>query len=756
MNRYSLLVFLFLSIGASVSCFSQNVVAEDEEFVNDSLLNALDSIVNLQNITVTAQRQLIKTEIDRVSYDVQNDGDSKTLTTLDMLRKVPMVSIDGEENIRVNGQSNYKIYKNGHPDPALSGRNVKDVLRAIPASMIKRIEVITDPGAKYDAEGTTAILNIVMLDGGGTKGVAGTVYAHTNHRFDPGLGGFLTSQLNKVTATVNYGFARDVHSMRQHSQSHSRYGNSGNELNDYSEGNAKPTVHYGNLEASWEPDTLNLLTASFGGYYYNVKSWGAGHTQMNDATGSTIYSYGTNNHSPKSDYFNINGRADYEHSTHLKGEKLTLSYMLSATHNTARNASEFVDLVNFPVTYTGTDQNRREDFWEHTFQFDWVRPFAKYYKFETGLKYIHRLNKSHTLMNYAGGDEVDVDSRFNHLTQVAAAYLSLDYIKGNWSTRAGIRYEYSYMHAKFPDGSQLPYHRSLSDWAPNMSVKYQFNMFNSLKFSFSTSINRPGIEYLNPALLKSPTTVSQGDSRLGSADYYNFNLSFMHVGAKFTFNISPSFLIGDDAITQVKWVDANDVEHTTFANGLKSRALSMTGFAQWQITPKTNFMLNCNGGYSYYHSDSQNLTNHRWSFGFFTNLDQQLPWRLRVSGYAGKWGGEADGLYGYQGTIWFYGLSLQRSFLAEDRLTVRAGVSNFVNGKYGSMTNYVTKGDLTGWSKTEILGLGRSLNISVSYRFGSLKASVKKTETTIENNDVVGGTSNPSQGTGQQQGQPQK
>ena len=92
-----------------------------------------------------------------MGYDVQADEDSKTQTVLDMLRKVPMVTVDGEDNIKVKGNSSFKIYKNGHLDPSLT-QNAKEILKSMPASMVKRIEVITDPGAREDAEGMNATL----------------------------------------------------------------------------------------------------------------------------------------------------------------------------------------------------------------------------------------------------------------------------------------------------------------------------------------------------------------------------------------------------------------------------------------------------------------------------------------------------------------------------------------------------------------------------------------------------------------------
>ena len=143
---------------------------------NDSI-NSNDSVAwnkELEGVEVKAQRQLIKQEIDRIGYDVQADEESKTLTVTDMLRKVPMVTVDGDGNISVKGNGDFKIYKNGHLDPSLT-KNAKEILKAMPASMVKRIEVITDPGAREDAEGVDAVLNIVMMETSKMHGMTGNV-----------------------------------------------------------------------------------------------------------------------------------------------------------------------------------------------------------------------------------------------------------------------------------------------------------------------------------------------------------------------------------------------------------------------------------------------------------------------------------------------------------------------------------------------------------------------------------------------------
>jgi len=131
------------------------------------------------------------------------------------------------------------------------------------------------------------------------------------------------------------------------------------------------------------------------------------------------------------------------------------------------------------------------------------------------------------------------------------------------------------------------------------------------------------------------------------------------------------------------------------------------------------------------------LKNDRMSGNFFANVTQFLPWKLQLSGFAGMWGGGINDLYGRMGTIFFHGFSLQRSFLKEDRLTVQVMAQNPFSGKYMSMKNYMTQGDVTGWTRYE-QRQGRKFGISVSYRFGSLTTHVKKADKSIENDDLIG------------------
>lgn len=690
----------------------------------------------LQGVTVTAQAPLVSSEIDRLSYNVQNDDDSKTNTTFEMLRKVPLVTVDGQDNIMVRGSSSFKIYKNGHPDPSMS-KNPKEVLKSIPASMIKKIEVITEPGAKYDAEGVNAILNIVTIENVTVKGATGTVSAGVDTYGSPNTNAYLTTQVGKWITSVNYGYRRQVKdSNKQHSESETHYSSTGNTLYKDSHGDAIVNVHYGDIESSFEPDTLNLLNLSFGGYYYDYTGQAEGTSCMTGPQGQPVYSYRGKTFYPGNSYYSFDGRFDYQHKTHVKDEALTVSYMLSTSRNRSKSFDSYWDLVNVSFPYSGNSLIGKENFWEHTFQFDWTRPFARYHKLETGVKYIYRLNKSHTSLNYEDAEFMNSDTRFDHLTQVAAAYASYTFSKGNWAARAGLRYEYSFLRGKYPDGGVPTFHRNLSDFVPSASVNYKFDWANSLKFAFSSSINRPGIDFLNPAVQEDPTSISYGNDHLGSARNYSFSLNYTHIGQKLTLYLTPGYSFSNNQITGVQFFkDGKEV--STYANELNMRTWSLNAYVQWNVFTGTSLSFNGNVNYNDLKSDNLNLQNHRWTTMLWAMVTQQLPWKLRLTGFAGQFGGNINGLYGHSSNMFFYNLGLQRSFLKEDRLTVRLSAHRPFSGRYINSSNYTDRGDYTGYDRSWFTS--RLFSVSVSFRFGSLKAQVKKTATTIENSDIVGG-----------------
>lgn len=688
----------------------------------------------MEEVVVTQRRQLIKNDIDKLTYDVQHDKTAQTKTILEILKKVPLVSVDGQDNIKIQGSASFKVYKNGHPDPSFSGQNVKEILKAIPASSIKRIEVITDPGAKYDAEGTTAILNIVMMSNTKLQGISGNVNTSYDTNSSSRLGTYLTTQVGKLTTSINYNYANQNRKQTENDREEvHEYVKTGEHARKYSNNSTAAKIHFGNISASYEIDSLNLLTASTNFFGYKADANSHSTHERWDKNNQLIYKFNNDMTTPGYSYVNLGGRFDYQHKTHLEGEVLTFSYMLAATRSHSVFRQAYSNMVNFPVNYTGYDQDSRERFTEHTFQIDYVRPFGKHHKLESGTKYILRNNNSTTLMDYQGATP-DMESRFKHKAQVAAAYLSYILTAGKWGARAGVRYEYTRMKATYPDGSSAGFHADLNDWVPSASIQYKIRDGQSLKLSYSTSINRPGIGYLNPAVISTPTTLFFGNADLGSSRNQKLQLDYMLVTSKLTLNLNPYYSFTNNGIAQICYEQDRKIV-STFQNVKKSRIFGISSYTEWTPFSGTTFNLNASVRYAQITLPTPYIKNSGCGGGIYFDWEQKLPWELTLAtSLGGEYGNRIYDPYAVEGHWFYYDLTLTRRFL-KDKLTVSLSAeSPFVKEK--TSTYRIVQGDYTGFERSVMRP--RCFGIRLSWNFGKLKASVKKAERSIQNDDLVG------------------
>lgn len=725
------IILLSLLLAAGAGEAAAQTQADSTRVKNDSITWNKE----LEGVEIKAQRQLIKQEIDRIGYDVQADEESKTQTVMDMLRKVPMVTVDGQDNILVKGNSSFKIYKNGHLDPSLS-KNAKEVFKSMPASMVKRIEVITDPGAREDAEGVDAILNIVMVNGSKMSGITGVVSASYTSLNHPNLYASLTGQLGKLLMSVDYGYG-GMSSRETENSTHTErsFLDTGNKMLLHSDGSNPGGIHYTNLNASYDIDSLNLVSASFGGYFYKLNVQGDSKTSLYSASDQPIYGFSNHYWMPGYSHSSWNGRFDYEHKTRRKGERFTLSYMLALTRQHSDEENTYSEMVNAPFSYTGSLQTERERFTEHTFQADWLRPLGKGHQLEIGTKYIDRNNNSHNTQEFFG-DDLLINDEFQHTTRVLAGYADYIYNHEKWSARAGLRYEYSFMEGSYPDGKKESFNKHLNDWVPQASLKYQLTDAQSLKLNYTTSINRPGISYLNPAVVISPTIIYQGNPQLVSSRTQRISLVYSYILPSLTLQVAPGYHHTSDGISDIQTAK-DDIRYRTYDNILRYRRFSVEQYVQWKPFDGTTIVLNNNLRYEHYENPNLGYRTFGWSDNYYVNLSQKLPWKLLLylSSY-GKIGRSPSDVYTMRHSYFGYYASLQRSFLKADRLTVRIAANAPFN-KYWSSEAETVNGNYRDFQQS--WNRARSFTIAVTYRFGSLKASVKKTEHSIDNDDVVGG-----------------
>jgi hypothetical protein len=203
---------------------------------------------------------------------------------------------------------------------------------------------------------------------------------------------------------------------------------------------------------------------------------------------------------------------------------------------------------------------------------------------------------------------------------------------------------------------------------------------------------------------------------------------------KIVINASLGYSWANNTLTTFEYVKDN-IRYQTYANNGRSKSLGWNVYVQWTATKSTQVMLNGSlTGIRY--SNIQNYVNKGLDKIIYINVTQNLPWELilNVNGY--YWGGGVSDIYSNGMEFFQYGFNLSRSFLKENRLTVKLGAQNPFSGKYQTTTQHTVNGDRIGWYKAK--SLSRAFGINISYRFGSLNASVKKTNKTISNDDLQG------------------
>ncbi|MBD5213749.1 MAG: outer membrane beta-barrel protein [Bacteroidales bacterium] len=710
----------------------------------------------LKEVTVSAQRPLVTKEIDRIGYDVQADNDSKTSTVNEILRKVPLVSVEADGTIKVNGSSDFKIYKNGRPNSSFT-QNAKDIFKAIPASTIKKIEVITDPGAREDAEGVGAILNIITMQDTSVRGVMGSVgmWLGSNNPI-PQPFVWLTSQIDKVTFSVNGGyFGNTGRVYKARSESDMTYDSNGNRLVTSSESDWRRSSGNGGyvqFEMSYDLDSLNLFTAEFGGYSYGSKNPTKSSTWMYAPTGDLIYSFDENMSKSKYSYMDFNGSFNYQHLTHRPKEMITLSYMISTNGSDDDSETEYDKMVNTLFDYTGISAWSHSRFIEHTGQLDWTRPINDKHKFDLGAKFIFRDNNAKGERDYLNKpDSSLVPTKYTHQTSIGAAYFDWRSKFGKFTLRAGLRYEFSRLTSKdkIKDGDN--YSANLSDWVPMAAINYAVNDASTIKLSYNTRISRPGISDLNPTRVVTPTSVNFGNPDLSSSLYHTVALNYNIIKRNFNADFSVSYRMSNTGVHTVNWVE-DDIMYSTKKNIGQSRKLNIGGYFRWMITQKTNWMMNfgVNHGSIKYAADALNpeMSESGWGGNLFTRISQEIPWKITVGLSIYGWYEGFSGLYNKNlfdvGNI-HHSIMLTRNFLKEDRLST----SLFISNPFGAYTTkWKTKymnGGITGHSVSYNYNQF-SVGLSINYRFGSLNAYVKKASRAASNDDLD--SSRPSTGGG--------
>ena len=744
-------------------------LSEGKKSLNLGKLFMNDDTQQINEVTVVAQKPLVTVEVDKITYSLDDDPEAKTNNALEMFRKVPMITVDGEDKIQLKGSSNYKIYMNGKPSNLLSGENASDVLKSMPASSIKNIEVITDPGSKYDAEGVGGIINIITSKNA-MQGYTGTVRANASTLGSFGGGGYVSLKVGNLGLTANYGYNNrnspwnDSHSERETDEDRLAEGRPTKLIED-GRSKYKGPFQYGYLEASYEIDTLNLISVGanlFRGKSKNLSELDAVLNPLGDEFNSSpIYKFHRNSVS-EGTFGSTDLNVDYQHSTSKKDELLTVSYRFSQSPNDSESNTELSDVVNYYLSneYPKWNINDASTI-EHTGQIDYKTPVFNKQTLEAGVKYINRQNKSNTLEQIYNDstkmweDHSRDNSQFRHTQHIYSAYLGYLIRLNKFGIKAGVRAEGTSLKAEFARKPDMDFSTNYFDVVPNATLTYQIDMSTQIRLGYNMRIQRPGIWYLNPYINDvDPQNISQGNPNLDSEKSNNVNLNFSKFTQKFSINASLSYTFVNNPIERYSFTadfpvddprsQYNGAMWNTYDNIGKKQQVGMFLYGNW--SPTTWFRIYMNGGLDYtdLKAPTLDLKKDGVSGRVFAGTQFTLPKDFRINlngGYFSPW----IMLQGKQSPFYFAGLNVSKDFLKK-KLSVSVGANNpFWKTMKMEMT---TNGEgfrnvSTNWRSA------REFRFSVSYRFGTMKGQIKKVRRGISNDDSKGGGEN-NQGGGEQ------
>jgi hypothetical protein len=704
----------------------------------------------LAGVTVTAVKPLMKREVDRISYNVQSDPESKSVSALDMMRKVPLLSVDANDAIKLKGNSNYRILVNGHESVTMV-TNPSDILKAMPAVDIDRIEVITTPPAKYDAEGLAGIINIVTkkkVDEGysiNLNGRENTLFGagiNTNVTIKQGkfgivIGGGLSNRGNKNKAAasgdVQNFFAQQSLLTQTGTRTQSGYFN------------------YGNADISYEIDSLNLLTASIENFGRKIDVLNNRSSVLTNSQGVVSQSYFLSN--PGTDKgqglgANINYQLGFAKQ---KDRLLTLSYRYDYSPGNQFFDNQFTNRVNYTTAlHPDYQQFNSSGNKTHTAQLDYAHPF-KNITIEAGAKGIFRDNFSDYHLDnkdYATNTYVTNPAQtnnFNYHQNVASLYNSYQLKWNTWAIKGGLRLEHTGIDADFATiGATVK--QDYNNFIPSISLLHSFKS-SSLNFGFTQRIQRPGIFQLNPFVDRSnPKFIRTGNPDLRpelnntfELNYSNYTHSPISIGLSYAFsNNSIQNVTGLQINTVGRQVDT--VTITTFQNLGSNNILTFSINTSLAITK--NFNIEMNG-----------QVNHVWLKGQYGGqLYKNDGFTGQLQGFAsyklGKGYRFGADLGYYSGNVVLQGSNSSYIYLShlisKEFLNRTATISLVVNNPYSNFinqTNTVSASDFyqSGYTKNYY----RSFAVRFNYRFGRLNSQIKKNKHGINNDDTkAGGDSN--------------
>jgi outer membrane receptor protein involved in Fe transport len=715
-------------------------ISVDEVKTDLGKISMVEGVV-MKEVSIVAQKPLVKVDVDKLTYSVESDPDANTFNTLDMLRKIPMITVDAEDNVTLNGQSNFKVLMNGKSSSLMSN-NFKDVIRSLPANTIKDIEVITNPSSKYDAEGVGGIINIITSKKKIT-GYNGSVNSGFDTRGSWNGGLYLAAKINKFSFSARYSENHNKQPKMTYNSERTNF------LSDvyYISNSSGSSIGEGRShnfsgDISYDIDSKNLLSASFWAYSGNSSNNTVSSTNTLNSN-NVQTQYFENNNRRKSNYSTLSGNIDYQRTFKKPNKTFTISYKLDNSPNTSNSESNIINTFNYAPyqQQSATDAFTREQ----TIQVDYYDPLSEMHNIECGLKTIYRqnnnnsdtylLNQTTNTWDYSASksDELDYDQC------ILSAYVGYVFRLKNITLKSGLRTELTWNNAISSSDTMVKFSNKFQNLVPYITLNYQLKSGRNIKISYTQRLNRPGLWYLNPYVNNSdPQNISFGNPNLKSEVSNTFELGYSTFTPKLNINLTGRGAFTNNSIQSISSVNANGIRSSTYKNIGTNRNIMLNFYCSYRFSEKFNIYTNESGYYAKMEAKNGYTIDNK-GFGYSGNIGARfILWKNgSISTNGGIYSPEimlqGKSSFYYSSSIGFSQLMLGK------KLIVSMSISNPLSKimSYSFIYN-----DPSYSQHSENAYHAQMLRLNVAYNFGKMGLEVKKAKRGILNDDIKTGGEN--------------
>ena len=727
----------------------QTHTVKNLKIVSDNLvlgdIKMIKTAEDLGTVTVTSRAKLIETKSDKMIFNAEKDITSQTGVATDILKKIPQVSVDVDGNVELQGNSNIRFLIDGKPS-SIFGNNIAEALQSIPANMIKSIEVITSPGAKYDADGA-GIINIILKKST-VRGLNGNVYLTGGTRLE-------NSSANLNFRRGNFGLNGSI---RANEQLESTTLNSSNRYSVDSSNNTSTSLlqngpstftrkgYSSRIGFDWKPSPKDNLNGSIGYDNFAYSSYGHTNQQQIDNTLTTgdflsdtsLISHSTNNYHSAS----IDWSLSYKRTFAKEGEEINLL----AGSNQGNNYSNYLQGQQYSLSsadFFGSKSNNTGQDKDLYIQADYSDPIKEFVKLEAGVKGDFRKFVSNSLFYdfNAGNGNYSYDSTQSNLysydRNVYAAYGSISFrIFKFLDIRPGIRNEITQTSPHI-SGNQNVNVPAYDTWAPALSLSHIIDQQQSIRLSYTKRIQRPWSRSLNPYVNASdPKNISAGNPYLQpeitNSVELSYNKSFTNGVSIFTsvfyrintqdiqqFTIYyPSFQVGDSTYY--------NVAYNTYKNIGEEKMQGLNLYVSIPYKEKLNIRSNLSVfNKQISNSPSPGVNTYITDINYRLNLNATYQFNeLLVAEAYGNFSSARTEVQGKYPSFSTYSMAI-RKIMLQKKVSIALTATNPFNKYVNQPTQLTGQGFVL--NSTRQIPF-RSFGIAISYKFGKLEFKKEKEE----------------------------